>query len=595
MTDVKHTPLSLVFLLFLINVGAAFAAIWQLDSQIFGIDDAYIYFVYAKNFLLGGEFVYNLGGERVEGFSSPLWMAICIAAMWLSAEPQIPLLLIAAALGTTIMLLCIRLTETLCSGQDEAPTSMRHWHLGTWLMLAVWFANPSWFVWNLSSLMETPLWGALIAGATTLLMVILHRDGASAAHRRTFTLLMALLAIARPEAPLWIGWFLLAYVVILRVTGMPSSQALKAGIAPLLAALLCTAMLFAVRYNYFGYWFANTYYAKMSPNFGYNLVEGIKYLGDFSAKNGIAVLGILAALWSFLRIGPRVIFNWLRNADQRISLRDAELFILSGTAMAGIAAALITGGDKFGGFRFYQSFLPLLYVLMLHVCLTSFPRFSAALSTRYSFGNGLAIATLTALSLTLIVSANWTRLNRTNLAIEFDIAEQMRLSAKLLDRIYTTAGYDLPRVAVIPAGGFKFDSQATVYDLMGLNLTTMAHSGVRRDGIKNHAAFDPEIFFQLEPQILGARTCRFDDEPWTADRFEVRVLKGLPLDESFTSRFKYAHYRLKGEPYWLCSYIENSLYAELADNPLIDIHTSAEHAPDSHLVEGAPAAAEAAE
>src|SRR5690242_13300954 len=42
-----------------------------------GIDDAFIYFVYAKNLAHGHGFVYNVGGERVEGFTSMLWVLIC--------------------------------------------------------------------------------------------------------------------------------------------------------------------------------------------------------------------------------------------------------------------------------------------------------------------------------------------------------------------------------------------------------------------------------------------------------------------------------------------------------------------------------------
>ena len=44
--------------------------------------------------------------------------------MWISPEPQIPLLLIAAGLGTVILVLCIRIVETLCTGTDE-PRPMR--------------------------------------------------------------------------------------------------------------------------------------------------------------------------------------------------------------------------------------------------------------------------------------------------------------------------------------------------------------------------------------------------------------------------------------------------------------------------------------
>jgi len=51
-----------------------------------GIDDAYIYFVYAKNLVNGHGFVYNVGSERVEGFTSMLWVLICSASYKIFSE-----------------------------------------------------------------------------------------------------------------------------------------------------------------------------------------------------------------------------------------------------------------------------------------------------------------------------------------------------------------------------------------------------------------------------------------------------------------------------------------------------------------------------
>ena len=52
--------------------------VWSIfDRPLAGVDDANIYFVYAKNFVNGYGFVYNVGGEKVEGFTSLLWVLIC--------------------------------------------------------------------------------------------------------------------------------------------------------------------------------------------------------------------------------------------------------------------------------------------------------------------------------------------------------------------------------------------------------------------------------------------------------------------------------------------------------------------------------------
>src|SRR5438309_8604478 len=53
-----------------------------------GIDDANIYFIYMRHFANGNGFVYNLGGERVEGFTSILWTLIGTTFFKLSIHPE---------------------------------------------------------------------------------------------------------------------------------------------------------------------------------------------------------------------------------------------------------------------------------------------------------------------------------------------------------------------------------------------------------------------------------------------------------------------------------------------------------------------------
>src|SRR3712207_6229080 len=83
------------FLLSLILTGiVSFGAFFLFNRPLTGIDDANIYFVYARNLADGHGFVYNVGGERVEGFTSLLWTLICALAFKGSAYPELTLFLI---------------------------------------------------------------------------------------------------------------------------------------------------------------------------------------------------------------------------------------------------------------------------------------------------------------------------------------------------------------------------------------------------------------------------------------------------------------------------------------------------------------------
>jgi hypothetical protein len=57
-------------------------------------------------------------------------------------------------------------------------------------------------------------------------------------------------------------------------------------------------------------------------------------------------------------------------------------------------------------------------------------------------------------------------------------------------------------VGVIVAGGFALKYHGFTIDLMGLNNTLMGHSSGDRIGIKNHAAFNKDVFYKLNPGIL---------------------------------------------------------------------------------------------
>lgn len=81
------------FSLILFYVFLLAAASWYINGKSFiGIDDANIYMVYMKNFAQGHGFVYNIGDERVEGFTSLLWTIIGSFVFLISSSPEFLLL-----------------------------------------------------------------------------------------------------------------------------------------------------------------------------------------------------------------------------------------------------------------------------------------------------------------------------------------------------------------------------------------------------------------------------------------------------------------------------------------------------------------------
>ena len=68
------TPASRLWLWLLVATAAA--GLFHTGLYLFPFEDAYISFRYAENFANGHGFVFNPGGESVEGFTSFLWVLL---------------------------------------------------------------------------------------------------------------------------------------------------------------------------------------------------------------------------------------------------------------------------------------------------------------------------------------------------------------------------------------------------------------------------------------------------------------------------------------------------------------------------------------
>jgi arabinofuranosyltransferase len=238
----------------LLLVAAGSLCVWLLlGMPETGIDDADIFLVYARNFSEGHGFVYNIGGERVEGFTSMLWVLMCSGLFRVFQCLETPLLLLNVLFGAGALFAC-----------------MRHFqHRALFFLLLA--AAPAWFAWSQVTLMESGLWCLLLT--VMVLAVAEQRSG-------TVAVVVALLVLTRPESMLWGPWAILILGV-----GVASSSGWKSGLkAMLLPAAsfsITLAGLVAFRMHYFGYPVPNTYYAKVSPDLGLNLYTGFHYLIGF--------------------------------------------------------------------------------------------------------------------------------------------------------------------------------------------------------------------------------------------------------------------------------------------------------------------------
>lgn len=436
-----------------------------------GIDDADIFFVYANHLAEGHGFVYNLGGERVEGFTSLAWTLVVAVFSRFLAHYELPLLILNVLLGTGVVWACLK----------------RARHSSIFLIMLA--AAPAWFAWTQITLMESGLWCLLI----TLL-------GLAVAERRNAAVcaLLPLLLITRPESMLWGAW-----VVFIAFVAADKGRRIKAAVGPALSYALTLAALIAFRLSYFGYPFPNTYYAKVSPSLISNVLDGLGYAGGYAISGGMVILLLIALLAILVRE------RGSRNTD----------FLIAVFLLPGIGIPMLVGGDHFGGFRFYQPLWPLLCLLA---------------SNDWDRLRGCAKPRMAQAILVGLLLMGWALFPLTsNMKHEFRIAREGRAQGATLVNLFEKAEA-YPSVAVITAGGNKLTYPGPVYDLMGLNNTEMAHAPSDAANFKNHTGFNRAVFYRWNPDIvLRGDSETFDtlvlnglhSEPEFLERYERRTVR----------------------------------------------------------------------
>lgn len=216
------------------------------------IDDMFIFLRYAEHFSQGKGLTYN-AGERVEGFSSPLWLAL----LTIGTLVGVNLVTWAKALGVTAF--GFLLVGVYRFGREELRLSWVYaaFACGICVMNSYLVA---WTSWGL----ETPLYLALMLWFAILLARLLRVD--QSAELDEVWKLSAVgtgLMLSRPEAPVFAALITLATsweaFRLRQFRGL-----LQRSVAP--AAIVTGSVLayLVFRRLYFGLWLPHTHYAKPS-------------------------------------------------------------------------------------------------------------------------------------------------------------------------------------------------------------------------------------------------------------------------------------------------------------------------------------------
>ena len=489
-------------------LGAAFTYA-VLDPTI-GFDDANITQVYARHIAQGHGYVYNVGGERVEGSTSILWTLINAAAFAITDTPET--LLAAVSLLMTVLTLYFAGLATLTVVQERTSIAP----LAT---IAAFLVFPGFFGWMVWSLMDMTLWVLL----TTALFVLLVRQGAQNTKGVMLWLCLValLLPVTRPEGiVLTTG---IALILLLRSAIVRNGWPLAAFVIGFSGAVSVVAATLW-RLSYFGYPFPNTFYAKTSDDIIQQTVNGIKYMLSYLevGQNVLLVSLLFVAVALILLHGTR-------------PARHAAL-IAAATVIGAVLIYSLLGGDHFGSHRFLLIAIPLgLPVVTVGLRLIMVGDSDAARTP-------VLAAVVLALPFVLVgaVSARGFIHDDGGIQNEFGIAEDGRLGGTILN---TLPGK--PVVGVVAAGGIRMGYDGDVQDLMGLNWTVMAHAEPddMSSEVINHTGFNQNVFWISPPDIFVPRSVECPDNWVPLDGFLDNVTDGVSNSPAFRDLYALTCYQ----------------------------------------------------
>ena len=359
---------------------------WLFD---FVNDDAYISFRYARNFALEGQPVYNLG-ERVEGYTNFLWMVLLAGGIKLGISPVLTSRFFGVAFAVATLAVITRWGQWLHPSDQPGRTGKTSDNGATWpsAMAPLVLGTTSAFACYCSSGLESQMFTFFVTAGVCLFLRELDHGVASSAPPLNpdapipaevptkmpskmaskmptafpwSAPVLALAAMTRPE-----GLFFFGLAGLFRLTHLFFAPGRRKAFWALVTwagtFVVFFAPYFAWRWNYYGWPFPNTFYAKASSA-GTPWTYGLYYLRRLFEDHG----GIFVALVLIAGLG------FGRFARRQLTLVIWAVFC----AGAFLYYVGRVGGDFMGLYRFALPIFPLVALALQTAVMGIWARLSA--------------------------------------------------------------------------------------------------------------------------------------------------------------------------------------------------------------------------
>ena len=438
----------------------------------FYTDDTFIHLRFAHHLANGDGFIWNIGAEPVEGSTSFLYVLIIALIEKTGIQPIWTLPYLASIFSILL------LVNTFILLQILNPDNLLL-NLTATVMLALFPPIMTW----INSGLEVMLYAFAILFCATL--YVLYRRGSIPAYIVGFA--FAITALIRPECLLLFG---VTAAYDLGTLCFSGRKDYKPGFVLIMTFLLIYLPVFLWKWNYFGYPFPNTYYAKTGGGL-IQLSGGISYLATQLTENFI----------------PAVLLGLLYVVALKKDAYFYEKSYLLLLLLASWLIVMINGGDYMGEARFLTPTISFLYILGgtgLAQIVDRIPK----PAFQFGFIGLLLLTSYFDWQASAPILADRSHEKFPGAAIGYKpkyliSTPEFAVIGKALQRISEPG----ESIALVPIGAIGYYSEMTVYDMVGLVDPVIAHEPFAKEYIQNswkpgHDKGDGKYILSLQPTYI---------------------------------------------------------------------------------------------
>jgi arabinofuranosyltransferase len=477
------------------------------------VDDSYIFLRYADNLASGHGLVFNIG-NRVEGFTSPLW-AVCLGIVgFLNLDLVLACEVLGIFFGLAILVLFFL---------GWSHLSSQHGALVLCALMLFLATNPSYVYWSWSG-MDTACFTFLLTASFLAFLQQVEGTGTMVRSGTWFSLA----AVARLD----MLSVLPVYLLFILYSNRHRKRLLWRKYVSFLGPLMSLPLLFLWRYHYYGALLPNTYYAKAGVAVGVLLESGLVYAARFALAYNLHLLGPLF-------LGALVLLRPSRR------LRAQWAFTLAIMGMWTMCVVWV-GGDHLAMFRFFVPILPLLAFLMASM-IDRIAQSSDLRNRRTMLGASVLLTVaLCGLNYSVYVFHEGKR-----------ATGEVRLArswAQVGQWFRDNAPSDATMASAV-VGAIPYYSGLTTYDLLGLTDSEVArHGDVYPQGRIGHQKYHTDYILARKPLYIVYHASGLYDRPlWRRsqdiDRVYSYALYDLANDERTKELYEYQAVRMDSGAY----------------------------------------------